>query len=120
MKKSRQIESCQKIMRKVLFCSLEFHNENLSYLIFHNFLYLHKFQISICHVLRSTFFSLQCRVISIEYNREDIFEFSYLQNKKWGIRMMKYLYVAITIMTDDVLVLWRGREGIFALSRMLI
>ena len=36
------------------------------------------------------------------------------------IRMMKYLYVAITIMTDDVLVLWRGREGVFALSRMLI
>ena len=23
-------------------------------------------------------------------------------------------------MTDDVLVLWRGREGVFALSRMLI
>ena len=36
------------------------------------------------------------------------------------IRMMKYLYVAITIMTDDVLVFWRGREGVFALSRMLI
>ena len=35
-------------------------------------------------------------------------------------RMMKYFYVAITIMTDDILVLWRGREGVFALSRMLI
>ena len=36
------------------------------------------------------------------------------------IRMMKNLYVAITKMTDDVLVLWRGREGVFAFSRMLI
>ena len=36
------------------------------------------------------------------------------------IRMMKYLYGAITIMTDDVLVLWRGREGVFALTMKLI
>ena len=33
------------------------------------------------------------------------------------IRMEKYLDVVITIMND---VLWRGREGAFALSRMLI
>ena len=36
------------------------------------------------------------------------------------IRMMKYVYVAITIMKDDVLVLWKGREGFFALTRKLI
>ena len=33
------------------------------------------------------------------------------------IRMMKYVYVVIKIMND---VLGRGREGVFALSRMLI
>ena len=32
--------------------------------------------------------------------------------KKGEIGMMKYSYGAITIMTDDVLILWRGREGI--------
>jgi len=32
---------------------------------------------------------------------------------------MKSLYGAITIMKDDILVLWRGREGIFALTRKL-
>ena len=36
------------------------------------------------------------------------------------IRKVKYLYVAITIMNDDGLVLWRVREGVFTLSRMLI
>ena len=39
------------------------------------------------------------------------------RNRKGEIRIMKYLYVAITIMND---VLWRGREGVFALSRLLI
>ena len=34
--------------------------------------------------------------------------------------MIKYLYGAITIMTDDVLVLWRGRERVFALTKKLI
>jgi len=32
------------------------------------------------------------------------------------LEMAKYLYVEITIMSDDVLVLWRAREGVFALS----
>ena len=36
------------------------------------------------------------------------------------IRMMKFVYGAITIMTDDVLVLWRDREGDFVLNRKLI
>ena len=40
--------------------------------------------------------------------------------RKGEIRMMKYLYVAITIVADDVLVLRRGREVFFALSRMLL
>ena len=34
-----------------------------------------------------------------------------------GFRVVKYVYVVITIMND---VLWRGREGVFALNRMLI
>ena len=33
------------------------------------------------------------------------------------IRMVKYVYIVITIMND---VLWKGREGVFALSSMLI
>ena len=33
------------------------------------------------------------------------------------IRMVKYFYLVITIMNA---VLWRGRDGVFALSRMLI
>ena len=33
------------------------------------------------------------------------------------LEMVKYLYVEITIVHD---VLWRGREGVLALSRMLI
>ena len=33
---------------------------------------------------------------------------------------MKYLYGALTVMTDDFLVLRRGREGVFALIRKLI
>ena len=37
--------------------------------------------------------------------------------RKGEIKMVKYVYVVITIMND---VLWRGREGFFALSRMLI
>ena len=56
----------------------------------------------------------------IEYHRVDIFEFYTPKIRNVEIRMMKFLYVAITIMTNDVLVLWRGREGVFALSRMLI
>ena len=32
-------------------------------------------------------------------------------------RMVKYLHVEIRIVND---VLWRGREGVFALRRMLI
>jgi len=34
--------------------------------------------------------------------------------------MIKYLCGAITIMTDDILVLWRGKEGVYALTRKLI
>ena len=33
------------------------------------------------------------------------------------IRMVKYLYIVIMIMND---VLWKGRKGVFALSKMLI
>ena len=36
------------------------------------------------------------------------------------IGMTKYLYGAMTIMADDVLVLWRGRERAFALTKKLI
>ena len=43
-----------------------------------------------------------------------------LRFRNGEIRMVKYLYVEITIVNNDVLVLWRGREGVFALSRMLI
>ena len=36
------------------------------------------------------------------------------------IRMVKYLYVEITSVNAVVIVLWRGKEGVFALSRMPI
>ena len=44
----------------------------------------------------------------IENYRVDMFKFSYHPE----LGMMKYLYGAIKIMTDDVFVLWTGREGV--------
>ena len=55
---------------------------------------------------------------NIEYYRESA-NFYTPRIRNGEIRIMKYLYVAITIMYD-VLVLCRGREGVFALSTMLI
>ena len=46
--------------------------------------------------------------------------FRLYRNRNGEIRMFRFSYVAITIMTDDVHVLWRGRKGVFALTRMLI
>ena len=34
-----------------------------------------------------------------------------LRIDRGGLEMVKYLYVAIIIMNDEVLVLWRGRKG---------
>ena len=45
----------------------------------------------------------------------DIFEFYTPRIRNGEIRMIKYVYSVITIMTDDVLVLWRGREGFLPL-----
>ena len=60
---------------------------------------------------------LQLRIyrdVCIEYHRVvDIFEFYTPRIRNDEIRIMKYLYVEITIVNNDVLVLWRGREGFF-------
>jgi len=59
------------------------------------------------------------KYLVIEYYRVDMFEFYTIRIRNGEIRIMKSLYGAITIMKDDILVLWRGREGIFALTRKL-
>ena len=46
-----------------------------------------------------------------------MFEILYSQLRNGEIRMVKYVYIVITIMNE---VLWKGREGVVAISRMLI
>ena len=53
-------------------------------------------------------------VITIEYYRVEIYK---TRIRNGEIRMVKYVYIVIIIMND---VLWKGREGVFALSSMLI
>ena len=48
----------------------------------------------------------------IEYYRVEMFEILYSQVRNGEIRMVKYVYIVITIMND---VLWKGREGVLPL-----
>ena len=50
--------------------------------------------------------------MAIEYYRVEMLEILYSQ-----LRNGEIMYIVITIMND---LLWKGREGVFALSSMLI
>ena len=57
------------------------------------------------------------RIILIDYYRLEIYEFFTPRIRNGEIRMVKYSYVEVTIVNADV---WRGKEGVFVLIRMLI